>query len=110
MIRVENLSYGFPAKDLYSDISFTIETGQHCALIGSNGTGKSTLVDMLIHPDKYLYDGKIIRDEDCRIGYAGQFSVRDKAQECTVFQYLSKRFTDNQQEIHGYPERNRRGL
>ena len=99
MIRVENLSYGFPAKDLYNNISFTIETGQHCALIGSNGTGKSTLVDMLIHPDKYLYDGKIIRDEDCRIGYASQFSVRDKAQECTVFQYLSKRFTDNQQEI-----------
>ena len=29
MIRVENLSYGFPAKDLYNDISFTIETGQH---------------------------------------------------------------------------------
>ena len=99
MIRVENLSFGFPAKDLYNNISFTIETGQHCALIGSNGTGKSTLVDMLIHPDKYHYDGKIIRDEDCRIGYAGQFSVRDKAQECTVFQYLSKRFTDNQQEI-----------
>ncbi|MGN0734318.1 MAG: ABC-F family ATP-binding cassette domain-containing protein [Anaerovoracaceae bacterium] len=99
MITVENLSYGFPAKDLYNDISFTLETGQHCALIGSNGTGKSTLVDMLIDPDKYLYDGKIIRDEDCRIGYASQFSVRDKEQDCTVFQYLSQRFTENQKEI-----------
>ena len=99
MIRVENLSYGFPAKDLYNDISFTIETGQHCALIGSNGTGKSTLVDMLIHPDKYLYDGKIIRDEDCRIGYASQFSVRDKSRECTVFEFLSERFLKNQKEI-----------
>ena len=104
MIRVENLSYGFPAKDLYSDISFTIETGQHCALIGSNGTGKSTLADMLIHPDKYLYDGKIIRDEDCRIGYASQFSVRDKAQECTVFEFLSRRFTDIRKEIDGVCE------
>ena len=99
MIRVENLSYGFPAKDLYNDISFTIETGQHCALIGSNGTGKSTLVDMLIDPDKYLYDGKIIRDEDCRIGYASQFSVRDKSRECTVFEFLSERFLKNQKEI-----------
>ena len=99
MIRVENLSYGFPAKDLYNDISFTIETGQHCALIGSNGTGKSTLVDMLIDPDKYLYDGKIIRDEDCRIGYASQFSVRDKSRECTVFEFLSERFLENQKEI-----------
>ena len=99
MIRVESLSYGFPAKDLYNDISFTIETGQHCALIGSNGTGKSTLVDMLIHPDKYLYDGKIIRDEDCRIGYASQFSVREKSRECTVFDFLSERFLKNQKEI-----------
>ena len=98
MIRVEKLSYGFPAKDLYRDITFTLEMGQHCALIGSNGTGKSTLADMLIHPELYLYDGKIIKDEGCRIGYASQFSVRDKAQERTVFEYLSERFLDNQQE------------
>ena len=38
MVRVEKLSYGFPAKDLYHDISFSLEMGQHCALIGSNGT------------------------------------------------------------------------
>ena len=54
---------------------------------------------MLIDPDKYLYDGKIIRDEGCRIGYAGQFTVRDKAQDMTVFQYLSERFLKNQQAI-----------
>lgn len=99
MIRVENLSYGFPAKDLYKGISFTLEMGQHCALIGSNGTGKSTLADMLIAPDEYLYDGKIIKDERCRIGYASQFSVRDKVQDCTVFEYLSERFLENQREI-----------
>ena len=97
MIRVEKLSFGFPAKDLYNEVSFTLETGQHCAFIGSNGAGKSTLVDMIIHPDKYLYDGKIIKDERCRIGYASQFAVRDKAQECTVFDYLSERFVENQQ-------------
>ena len=54
---------------------------------------------MLIDPEEYLYDGKITRDEDCRIGYAGQFSVRDKDQDCTVFEYLSRRFIENQQEI-----------
>ena len=97
MIQVEKLSYGFPAKDLYKDVSFTLHMGQHCALIGSNGAGKSTLVDMIIHPDQYLYDGKIIKDERCRIGYASQFAVRDKEQECTVFEYLSERFVDNQQ-------------
>ena len=90
MIKIHKLSFGFPSKDLYNDISFTIERGQHCALIGSNGTGKSTLVDMIMDPDEYLYDGKIIKADECRIGYASQFSVHDKSQECTVFEYLSR--------------------
>jgi ATP-binding cassette subfamily F protein 3 len=97
MIRVENLSYGVPAKDLYNNISFTLEEGQHCALIGRNGTGKSTLVDMLTDPEKYLYDGTIIRDEHCRIGYASQFAKEDKNQDITVFAYLSEKFVENQE-------------
>lgn len=99
MIQVEQLSFGFTAKDLYKDISFTLEAGQHCALIGSNGTGKSTLAEILIHPEDYLYDGKIVRDESCRIGYASQFSVGDKFQDRTVFEFLSERFTSLQKEI-----------
>lgn len=99
MIQVEELSFGFTAKDLYKDISFTLEARQHCALIGSNGTGKSTLAEILIHPEEYLYDGKIVRDESCRIGYASQFSVGDKFQDRTVFEFLSERFTSLQKDI-----------
>ena len=99
MIQVEQLSFGFSAKDLYKDISFTLETGQHCALIGSNGTGKSTLAEILIRPEDFLYDGKIIRDDSCRMGYASQFSVRDKFRDCTVFEFLCERFTTLQEEI-----------
>ena len=55
MIQVQNLSYEFPTKELYKNVSFTLEEGQHCAFIGSNGTGKTTLVDMIIDPEKYLY-------------------------------------------------------
>ena len=99
MIQVEQLSFGFTAKDLYKDISFTLEAGQHCALIGSNGTGKSTLAEILIHPEDYLYNGKIVRDENCRIGYASQFSVGDKFQDRTVFEFLSERFTSLQKDI-----------
>lgn len=98
MIQVEKVSYGFPAKDLYKEVTFTLEEGQHCAFIGSNGTGKTTLIDMIMHPENYLYDGKIIRDENCRIGYVNQFSKADKQQERTVFEYLSERFVQNQEE------------
>ena len=98
MIQVENLSYEFPDKELYKDVSFSLEEGQHCAFIGSNGTGKTTLVDMLMHPDNYLYDGKIIRDASCRIGYVSQFSKDDKNQGITVFEFLSEFFVKNQDE------------
>lgn len=99
MIKVEKLTYGFPAKDLYNDISFNIEAGSHCVLIGSNGTGKSTLVDLIIDPEEYLFDGKITKAEECRIGYASQFCIREKLKKCTVFEYLSERFEENEREI-----------
>ena len=98
MIQVEKLSYGFPEKELYKEVSFTLEDGAHCAFIGSNGTGKTTLVDMMMHPDEYLYDGKIIRDENCRIGYVSQFSKEEKNQDITVFTFLSEVFVKNQDE------------
>ena len=98
MIQIENLSYEFPTKELYKNISFTLEEGQHCAFIGSNGTGKTTLVDMIINPEKYLYDGKIIKSEECRIGYVNQFSKSEKDQEKTVFEFLSEKFVENQEE------------
>lgn len=98
MISVEKLSYGFLDKYLYKDVSFSLEMGQHCALIGSNGTGKSTLADMIINTDSYLYDGKIIKDKECRIGFVNQFVARDKAKDCSVFDFLSERFVQNQQE------------
>ena len=61
MIKVEKLTHGFPAKDLYNDISFTLEAGQHAVLIGSNGSGKSTLVDMLINTDDYCSTVKSLK-------------------------------------------------
>lgn len=97
MIQVEKLSYAFPEKELYKEISFTLEEGQHCAFIGSNGTGKTTLIDMIMDPEKYLFDGKIIKDEYCRIGYVSQFSKTEKNQDITVFEFLSEEFVKNQE-------------
>lgn len=95
MIKVEHLSFGFPNVELYNDVNFTLEYGQHCAFIGSNGTGKTTLVEMLLNPDKFMYDGKIIRDEDWRVGYVNQFDKADKDRDVTVFEYLSEDFVTN---------------
>ena len=99
MISVENLTYSFPQKDLYNKISFTLENGQHCAFIGASGTGKSTLVDLMMNPDQYLYDGKIEITPNCRIGYVRQFSQLDKAKDITVFDYIAEEFVKIQNEM-----------
>lgn len=100
MIKVEQLSYSFPEKDLYHKISFTIEEGQHCAFIGTSGTGKSTLIDILMDPEKYLYDGKIELRPNCRIGYVSQFPQVDLTKEITVFQYIADEFLTLQARIN----------
>lgn len=100
MIKIENLSYSFPQKDLYNNISFTLEDGQHCAFIGTSGTGKSTLIDMIMNPDHYLFDGKIEIAPNCRIGYVSQFTSLDQMKDVTVFDYLAEKFILLQQEIH----------
>ncbi len=102
MIKVQNLSYSYPQKDLYKNVSFTIEEDMHCALIGTNGTGKSTLLDLLMHPDEYLYDGKIEIDVRGRIGYVSQFSRLDEKEDFTVFQYISEEFVTLEQKIADY--------
>ena len=98
MIKVEKLSYSFPEKDLYKDVSFTLEDGQHAVLIGSNGTGKTTLVDILLHDDDYMYDGKIIRQMEGRVGYVSQYEKEEKDREISVFEFLSENFVRIQKE------------
>ncbi|MFA9376084.1 MAG: ABC-F family ATP-binding cassette domain-containing protein [Lachnotalea sp.] len=99
MIKIENLSYSFPDKDLYNNISFTLEDGQHCAFIGTSGSGKSTLANIIMDPEKYMFDGKLEIDLDCRIGYVSQFSQLDKTKEITVFEFIGEEFIRLQNEI-----------
>ncbi|KFX54636.1 ABC-F family ATP-binding cassette domain-containing protein [Clostridium botulinum] len=99
MIKVDNLSYSFPQKDLYNNISFTLEDGEHCAFIGTNGSGKSTLIDILMDPEEYLFDGTLEISPNCRIGHVSQFSQLDKIKEITVFEYIAEEFIKLQNEI-----------
>lgn len=98
MIKAEKLSFGFSGKELYHEISFTLAAGRHCALIGSNGTGKTTLAELIRRPDEFLFDGKLLRDGVGRIGYVSQFAAREKDQAITVFEYLSADFLRLQEE------------
>lgn len=99
MIKALNLSYSFPEKMLYHNISFTLEEGQHCAFIGVSGSGKSTLVNFIMHPDDYMFEGSLEIAPNCRMGYVSQFSNLNAVKDMTVFEYIGEKFIALQNEI-----------
>lgn len=99
MIKVDKLSYSFPQKDLYNEISFTLEDNQHCAFIGVSGIGKSTLIDIIMDPERYMFKGKVEINPGCRIGYVSQSPYLDKHKKLTVFEYMAEKFIDLQNEL-----------
>jgi len=99
MINAEKLTFGFDSNPLFQNISFTLEENCHCALIGSNGTGKTTLTNLIRTPEQYTFEGKLRLDGAGRIGYVSQFATRDGDQSVTVYDYLSEDFLRLEQAI-----------
>lgn len=70
-LQVENLSKSFGDRTLFSDISFGIDQGMRVALIAQNGTGKTTLLNILTNredPD----NGTVTYRRDIRVGSLAQ--------------------------------------
>ena len=97
MINAEKLTFGFGSSLLFENISFALEENRHCALIGSNGTGKTTLVNLIRQPENYVFDGRIRLDGAGRIGYVSQFAIREGDQSVTVYDYLCRDFLELEQ-------------
>ena len=75
-VDVQQLSKSFGSLVLFEDISFSIAEGQHVGLIAKNGTGKSTLLSILIGKEGYD-KGSIVFRRDLRVGMLEQSPVFD---------------------------------
>jgi ATPase subunit of ABC transporter with duplicated ATPase domains len=92
LLSVKNLSHGFGDRAIFNDVSFRLLKGEHIGLIGANGEGKSTFMNIItgkLEPD----EGKVEWSKRVRVGYLDQhaalkqgMSVRDVLK--TAFQYL----------------------
>ena len=99
MIKAEKLTFGFQSAFLFQNISFSLEENRHCALIGSNGTGKTTLLNLIRQPSAYMFDGKLLLEGAGRIGYVSQFALRRGDQSMSVYDYLHRDFARLEQDI-----------
>ena len=99
MINAEKLTFGFNSTLLFQNISFSLEKNCHCAVIGSNGTGKTTLMNLIREPGQYIFDGRLKTEGAGRIGYVSQFAIREGDQSVTVYDYLCQDFLDLEQAI-----------
>jgi len=75
-LDVQNLTKSFGSLLLFEDISFSIAEGQKVGLIAKNGTGKSTLLSLLVGKDSYD-SGSIIYRRDLRVAMLEQSPMFD---------------------------------
>ncbi|WP_407272760.1 ABC-F family ATP-binding cassette domain-containing protein [Radiobacillus sp. PE A8.2] len=92
LLTVKNLSHGFGDRAIFDDVSFRLLQGEHIGLIGANGEGKSTFMNIItgkLEPDA----GTVEWSKRTRVGYLDQHSVLEQGMSIrdvlrTAFQYL----------------------
>lgn len=77
ILNVEDLNHGFGNRAIFQNVSFRLLKGEHIGLIGANGEGKSTFMNIIT--DKMMPDeGKVEWAKHVRVGYLDQHTVLEK--------------------------------
>lgn len=92
ILNVEHLTHGFGDRAIFVDVSFRLLKGEHIGLVGANGEGKSTFLNIVtgkLMPD----EGKIEWAKNVRVGYLDQHTVLEKGMSIrdvlkSAFSYL----------------------
>ena len=90
ILNVQHLSHGFGDRAIFQDVSFRLLKGEHIGLVGANGEGKSTFMNIIT--DKLMPDeGKIEWAKNVRVGYLDQHTALEKGM--TVRDVLKSAFS-----------------
>ena len=90
ILNVEHLSHGFGDRAIFTDVSFRLLKGEHIGLVGANGEGKSTFMNIItghLMPD----EGKVEWAKHVRVGYLDQHTVLKKGM--TIREVLKSAFS-----------------
>jgi ATPase subunit of ABC transporter with duplicated ATPase domains len=89
ILSVEHLSHGFGDRAIFQDVSFRLLKGEHIGLVGANGEGKSTFMNIItgkLMPD----EGKVEWAKNVNVGYLDQHTVLEKGM--TIREVLKSAF------------------
>jgi ATPase subunit of ABC transporter with duplicated ATPase domains len=89
ILTVKDLNYSIKNKVLYIDASFDLNNGEHMGIVGRNGVGKSTLINM-INGMVEVDNGLIQWGKNTRVGYLDQHAHIEG--EITILNFLKKAF------------------
>ncbi len=90
ILNVENLTHGFGDRAIFDHVSFRLLKGEHIGLVGANGEGKSTFMNIItgkLKPD----EGKVEWNKHVRVGYLDQHAKLTKGM--TIREVLNSAFT-----------------
>ncbi len=92
ILTVSHLSHGFGDRQIFNDVSFRLLEGEHIGLVGANGEGKSTFMN-IITGSLMADEGKVEWSKHVRTGYLDQQAVLKKGQSIravlqTAFDFL----------------------
>ncbi|MGL4849613.1 MAG: ABC-F family ATP-binding cassette domain-containing protein [Clostridium sp.] len=77
VVTVKNVNHGFGDRAIFEDVSFRLLKGEHVGLIGANGEGKSTFMNIItgkLMPD----EGNVVWSNNVRVGYMDQHAALEK--------------------------------
>ena len=89
ILNVTNLTHGFGERAIFNDVSFRLLKGEHIGLVGANGEGKSTFMNIItgqLQPD----EGKVEWSKRVTVGYLDQHTALHAGQ--TIRQVLQTAF------------------
>ena len=105
ILNVEHLSHGFGDRAIFEDVSFRLLKGEHIGLVGANGEGKSTFMNIVTgkrQPD----EGKVEWSKNVRAGYLDQHTVLEPGM--TIQDVLRSAFSwlfDLEEQMNGICDR-----
>ena len=89
VLEIKNLTHRYEEKFIFNNASLTINNGEYVGVVGLNGAGKSTFINIIA--DKLTYDeGEVLWLPNIRKGYLDQHATLDGS--LTVMEYLTGAF------------------